>query len=539
MYNVMLVDDDYPVTQLLSETIHWEGLGLRLMGAYENGLSAWEQAQREMPDILITDIGMPRMDGLELSARIRRLSPRVRIAILSCHSEFEYAQQAMRLNVQDYLLKDTLDPEDVEALLRRFKDNMDEEVHSGWEQSRMRHLAVEASGLRKERMIVDFIRQPLFSAEKWVEEAQEYGLLLPGQSCFPVIGYVEGYQTVKRRFASEQTLHFAVGNVLNEVWSELPLQGLHVGYNAKTSILLFTYTPSLKWNIGDEADACLKTIQTTLLQVLKIRMSFVLGAGCDRAESLKQRLALLLDGDSQRFYLQPGEIAKLREGECVSGREELKPDLFAYYDQANTELREALLGSGPSLAGEAADKWMTMIGEKRYPPELVKDWTLKLLLDLKLKLHALHSVRPAYSADSLHKELVDIDALSDLCDWLKGHLERIANLASAGSGASKRAEVAEACRYVSLHLHSRISLDEVAGQLHLNSSYFSRLFKKETGMTLIEYITQRKMDRAKELLDGTKHTAREIGEMLGYDNQSYFIKTFKGYAGITPMEYRK
>lgn len=71
MYNVMLVDDDYPVTQLLSEAIPWEGLGLRLMGSYENGWSAWEQAQREMPDILITDIGMPRMDGLELSARIR------------------------------------------------------------------------------------------------------------------------------------------------------------------------------------------------------------------------------------------------------------------------------------------------------------------------------------------------------------------------------------------------------------------------------------------------------------------------------------
>ena len=81
MYNVMLADDDYPVIELLSETIRWEELGLRLMSTHENGWSAWEQAQRQTPDILITDIGMPKMDGLELSGRIRQLNPAVRIAI--------------------------------------------------------------------------------------------------------------------------------------------------------------------------------------------------------------------------------------------------------------------------------------------------------------------------------------------------------------------------------------------------------------------------------------------------------------------------
>lgn len=99
MYNVMLVDDDYPVIELLSETIPWEEMGLRLMGSYDNGLSAWEFAKTQPPDILITDIGMPRMNGLELSERIREVKPDVRIAILSCHSEFHYAQQAMRLSI--------------------------------------------------------------------------------------------------------------------------------------------------------------------------------------------------------------------------------------------------------------------------------------------------------------------------------------------------------------------------------------------------------------------------------------------------------
>ena len=96
----------------------------------------------------------------------------------------------------------------------------------------------------------------------------------------------------------------------------------------------------------------------------------------------------------------------------------------------------------------------------------------------------------------------------------------------------------EACKYVSLNLGRRISLEEVAARLHLNPSYFSRLFKKETGMTFIEYVTRLKMERAKELLDQTPLSVGEICERLGYDNQSYFIKTFKAHAGSTPLEYR-
>ncbi|MCL6459266.1 MAG: response regulator, partial [Gorillibacterium sp.] len=185
MYSVMLVDDDYPVIELLSEAIQWEALGFRLMGTHENGWTAWEQAQQEMPDILITDIGMPRMNGLELATRIKQLKPSVRIAILSCHNEFQYAQAAMRLNVQDYLLKDALDPKDLVQLLLRFKESMDKETQEGWENSRMKYLFGETRELRKEQSIKNFIHQPLISSEKWRVEVAEYGLFEHGESCLP------------------------------------------------------------------------------------------------------------------------------------------------------------------------------------------------------------------------------------------------------------------------------------------------------------------------------------------------------------------
>jgi two-component system response regulator YesN len=147
-------------------------------------------------------------------------------------------------------------------------------------------------------------------------------------------------------------------------------------------------------------------------------------------------------------------------------------------------------------------------------------------------------VRPDYSAHTLNKEIAELDSLEQLQRWLTEYLHSLALLAGLGAGATVRPEVLEACRYVSLHLDKRISLEEVAEQLYLNPSYFSRMFKKETGENFIEYVNRMKLERAKELLDTTGHPIGKICEMLGYDNQSYFIKIFKAYTGATPVEYR-
>ncbi|WP_067840309.1 helix-turn-helix domain-containing protein [Amphibacillus sediminis] len=106
-------------------------------------------------------------------------------------------------------------------------------------------------------------------------------------------------------------------------------------------------------------------------------------------------------------------------------------------------------------------------------------------------------------------------------------------------GQSTHKEVLEACVYISMHVDRKISLDEIAQKLFLNPSYFSRLFKKEVGITFVEYIKKLKMERAKELLNETQLTIGEISERVGYDGQSYFIKLFKQHEGVTPIEYRR
>lgn len=531
MYNVMLVDDDYPVIELLSEAIDWERLGLRLMGCYENGASAWEHSEKELPDILITDIGMPKMDGLELSARVKERKPSARIVILSCHDEFSYARQAMRLNVQEYLLKETLVPEELASLLQQLKESLDEEKQWDGKQARLHAMEHHTKELRKEQMLKNLIHQPLLSPSIWLQEAREFKLLLKDECCIPVIGHLDSYRKVKHRFASDQTLKFAVANVMNEVLHDQTPIGLHVSYSERKQLLLFTYKPSLKTNIFDSISNSLKIIQSTLVKVLKVQMTFIIGKCCASSEALKDNLNDLVSGSEQRFYLEPGAIVKEQSIPTASH------NLFADYDAARSELREALLAKRAEEVSQVANVWMTRIKGESYPSAAVKDWLLKLMLDLKLQQNSLHWVAAAPSAETWSKDMADIDSFAELQQWLFAYLQSTAGGGEAVA-SSKRSEMKDAHKYISLNLNRRISLEEVAEHLHLNASYFSRLFKKEMGITFIEHVTQMKMERAKELLDQTPLTVGAICEQLGYDNQSYFIKTFKTHTGVTPVEYR-
>lgn len=532
MYKVIMVDDDYPVLELLSEAIDWARLGLSLEGVYENGVEALAAAERALPDILITDIGMPKMDGLELIERLKERKPNLRTAILSCHSEFQYAQRAMKLQVQDYIVKDTLDPQDLEQVLLRFVASLEEEHKLDLEQHQLKKLVDRSRVALKEQWIRNAVNQPLLQEDAWREELASFGLPMEGRAVLPVFGTIDDYRRVQQRFMSDETMRFAVNNVIEEIMMESAAEAVMFPFSVKEWVVLCAFRPNLAVNGYDEVRRLLASIQTALLRSLKISMSFVIGTKSESPAHLKQALSSLAAASGQRFYMERGQIASFSPFIPADG------DLYAYYDGASERFREMVMKRDTLHLKQMIEDWKAFLETSRYSPEIVKDWTLKLLLDIRLKYQSLHYFRVSPSAESLHQDIAEIGSLAELKDWLLEHLLGAAAMAENSRMRTLRKEVIDACQYVSLNLDKRIGLEEIAEHLHLNASYFSRLFKKETGETFIEYVIRTKMERAKELLDQTAHSVAKICEMLGYDNQSYFIKLFKSYTGVTPIDYR-
>ncbi|MEH7081245.1 response regulator [Neobacillus drentensis] len=532
MYKVMLVDDDYPVLELLSQTIEWEHLGVKLQGTYENGGSAFEAALREMPDILITDIGMPKMNGIELTKRLKELNPNLQVVILSCHSEFEFAKQALKLQVQDYIVKDMFDPEDLCGVIKKVKENIDHEKMKSLKQLQLQHMLDKNRENVKERFIRQTINQSQISEKEWLIDANALGLQLDKKGYTATLAFVHDFHLAKEQYLSEDNVTFAINNVLEDLIKESKLDAAPFPLTANEFIIFFPSLQSLKIGSFDDSFGSMKKIQKALKKYLNIDLSFLIGDDCSRLADIKQELSLLLSSKHQSFYMQPGTILKR---ELVQAAKE---DLFSKYDEASSDFRELLLTKDENRIIPIVSKWIHHIEEKNYPPELVKEWLLKLLIDLKIKLQALQLFRQDHAIECLHQEILMSKFLCELRVLLIDYFKSFLYLSNEVYNQTKRTEILDAISYVSMNLEKRVSLEEVAGHLFLNQSYFSRLFKKEMGETFVEYVTKMKITRAKELLEQTTDSVGKICERLGYDNQSYFIKLFKNHVGFTPIEYR-
>ncbi|WML38569.1 response regulator [Neobacillus sp. OS1-2] len=236
MYNVMLVDDDYPVLEFLSEMIDWDGLGLTLQSTHVNGMSALNEAEESMPDILITDIGMPKLNGIELTKKLKEKYPSLLVTILSCHNEFEFAQQALKLNVQEYILKDVLDVNEIIHILRQFVNTLNNEKKNKMNQLQMAQTIEQNKGLMLEGFINKTIHHPIHNPNVWQDEAYLLGFQ-PNQRYMVILCMINQYQSVLHYFQSTDLLNYFIQNVIAEVVEKDGVNAVHGQFEKEKSFL--------------------------------------------------------------------------------------------------------------------------------------------------------------------------------------------------------------------------------------------------------------------------------------------------------------
>ncbi|WP_144940617.1 helix-turn-helix domain-containing protein [Paenibacillus sp. 32O-W] len=529
MLKVMLVDDDIPVLQFLERTIPWDRLQLQLTGMFENGLKAYEHVKQEPPDLLITDIGMPLMDGIQLIRLTKEINPDVMVIILSCHDDFKLAQQAIKLNVHDYLLKETIESETVVRLLEEWlRQQADKEASQAPPAAPLLHSHKQ---IMKEQFIRSTLYNPVWDVEEWLEQARQFSIQLQLRPYMPVLGYIDEYRTARGKFISEENCIFAVENVIEEILK--PHEGTVLfRLSMQEILLLFDSSNSLKVNDFDVVRRSLKQIQFALSKYLKIHLSFVLGDLNASFKPLKDNILTLMKSKEQRFYKEHGSIYKHRPFPYAAD------DLYLHYTAAVEQFQKIVLERKTEDVEAEVDHWLEWIRQNHYNPEVVKEWFLKILLSLQIKFKSMQHFRTLYSQDVLHRIFLDIENIGALRAVVIDFLQEAIAFTSQLFSQPNRMEIWEAQRYVAMNLHRKVTLEEVAKHLHLNPSYFSRLYKKETGENFIEYVIRSKMEKAQELLDQSTRSIDNIADSLGYDNKSYFNKLFKNFSGMSPNDYR-
>ncbi|OXS58753.1 hypothetical protein B1A99_12310 [Cohnella sp. CIP 111063] len=542
MFQLLLVDDERPVVEGLEEIIPWEELSVSQVHTAFSGQDALNVMKKHAIDIVVTDIQMPGMSGIELIKEIERRSPRTKCILLSGHAEFEYAQQAIQSNVIDYLLKPIRSQTLIESVNRA-----QELLKQEWEQIGSYERSVQAlkenMPLLRENLLKELLHGARIGGEEWERKRQTLDIpFVPGDDCSLVLVRMDELGRLEEEHPS--LAEFAIGNIAAEVFSG----GFHT-WNCKVDhgFLIFVVKPTAareeemrQANGEDWIQARKHLLEETASQFqskakhyLKCKVSIVIGDWGTFPGGLKvlyrQTLTSLIKyvGDSEDFFLASMEekrkanslrglhehptVAHLLEvGNWKQAYEKIG-DIFAELNRINVRHREFLMEVYYVIGAAVA---MTAHNNGYLLSEVLGDDDYAALM------------QPSYDS---------VRAFEALAYRVLNKLEArmIADLEG-----NRMSVVQKVHAFIEKNLDSDVSLQSISDHVYLHPVYLSKVYKLETGEGLSEYINRIRMEKACHLLKNSRQKIYEIAESLGYQT-NYFIRVFKRQYGMTPQEYRR
>lgn len=503
LITTILVDDDIAMLRGLERIISWRDEGFEIVGQAENGHDALQLVHGQQVDLIICDITMPGMDGLELTREAKRILPGIKSIVLTCHEEFGFAKEAVAAQADDYLVKYTLTKDELLASLERVKVQIRAEYSSRSQVVRAQR-AIEASRYSLLRRLTTDLLQDSLKTD-FEARAADLGVQLPPAN-YVAIGLFKKEDDPEHRFALLEDSF----SVLDEA-TLLPIDDsmdllLYWGYHTKVQTareLESLFASAL-------GRASLATI--------------ALADGFSGIHDIGRAIAALRELAESAFYMPYGCVLK----DTISFSETEAWDLFA---PIRGDLRTSLNTADQATAQLFLGKLFEEFERARPEPAGVRSVVESILIDIGF---VANDARVPF-----HISFAWFVRLGGYRDQLFETVRAFSSVLSAACSHSPRNDIERAKAYIDNHLAEPIGLGTICELVFMNKSYLSRLFKLETGETFSEYLMRRRVEKAKRLLQFSEKTIDEITEAIGLENANHFYRIFKKVTGTTPGTFRK
>lgn len=531
MYRVMLVEDEALVRNSMAENVAWAEYGFELSAICEDGRQAISKLNIELPDVVITDICMPFMDGLELARYICEHYPSVLVLVLTGFNEFAYAQQAIKLHVYDYILK-PVSLKELGTILFNLRLELDRRYEETQRLVKLKSEALHAAPVLRNKFFYELTAQ---SADpNWaLEAAERNGISFCGDTFAACIAEVDDMPAARSALAgaARELLYFVVFNIAAEIAQTMP--GCFAAQLGGRKTLL-VISGSEEASVNEAAAA----LCTKVIDEVQKNCHFTISIGVGSANF--GLAALALSKQEAEEALGYGFI--LGQGKCIEYASMKKQEALHFGSQIDLDenrIISALRQCEPEAAIAAVKELFSgfrkhFMQYSRCQPYLDRLRVALSGLSREYKAEDDPVILECSLEQQEHWMLADarehalIRACRRLCECSR---------LMAVDPASQCAKQAEA--YIQEHcFDSELSLSDVISNLCVSKSYFSAAFKQHTGLTFVEYLTRLRMEKAKEYLRTTALRTYEIAERVGYCDPHYFSVTFKRYSGKTPKEYR-
>lgn len=533
---VFLVEDEMVIRRGIKNSIDWEKEGYIFCGEASDGELAYPMIIKEKPDILITDIRMPFMDGLELCKLVKKELPNIKILILSGYDEFDYAKEAIRLGVTEYLLKPISSGKLLEALngvsesIRREKEDKDL-VRKYMEEMR------ENTEHEKQKFFEQMIAGNLSMADA-LETGKKYEMSLSAGM----------YNLLLFRFTLGEENRKS-GELLGEAEYAIEKLTERLEYVFEFQRGVEGWAFLLMADNEEQMSERVKELSKDLEEIMKNYSTIAyfggIGQPVARLRELEESFREAERALAARFTMELNRIISvedIRMAQNVDTLDDIEITSFGEIEKTRTMLEKFLNNGVEDEIDEFVDVYINELPEENLKSVLMRQYIIMdayiVMMSFCEKIEGIEGEMQAQS-EELKNSMKTIQTLEEIKNYIRMLLKKIIGVRDTISGR-RYSDIIEIAKdqIRKTYMSDEISLNTVAAEVGMSPSYFSSIFSKEMGKTFVEYLTEIRMDRAKELLMCSSMKTSEIGYEVGYKDPHYFSYIFKKTQNCTPKEFR-
>ena len=533
---VFLVEDEMVIRRGIKNSIDWEKEGYIFCGEASDGELAYPMIIKEKPDILITDIRMPFMDGLELCKLVKKELPNIKILILSGYDEFDYAKEAICLGVTEYLLKPISSGKLLEALngvsesIRREKEDKDL-VRKYMEEMR------ENTEHEKQKFFEQMIAGNLSMADA-LETGKKYEMnLSAGMYNLLLFRFTLGEENRKS------------GELLGEAEYAIEKLTERLEYVFEFQRGVEGWAFLLMADNEEQMSERVKELSKDLEEIMKNYSTIAyfggIGQPVARLRELEESFREAERALAARFTMELNRIISvedIRMAQNVDTLDDIEITSFGEIEKTRTMLEKFLNNGAEDEIDEFVDVYINELPEENLKSVLMRQYIIMdayiVMMSFCEKIEGIEGEMQAQS-EELKNSMKTIQTLEEIKNYIRMLLKKIIGVRDTISGR-RYSDIIEIAKdqIRKTYMSDEISLNTIAAEVGMSPSYFSSIFSKEMGKTFVEYLTEIRMDRAKELLMCSSMKTSEIGYEVGYKDPHYFSYIFKKTQNCTPKEFR-
>ena len=532
LYSVLLVDDEEDVLRVMKKKLPWEELGFEISGMAANGIEALAMAEELQPDVVLTDVQMPYMDGLTLCRQLKESHSGIKVVIFSGFDEFEYAKEAIRAAAEEYILK-PINAADLREIFIRIKKTLDRERDETRNLEKLKEYYEKSLPILQEGFFTALFEGRI--AEKELKEtADSYQVSFSGKYYVVSIFHI-GREGMKKIAGNPTLLGISLKNMAEE---EIPER-------FRFRLQIYSGEVVLVTELSDESQLrdltdILGKFAAHATRLFNCPVTAGIGTVCESPLGLKASFESARDAVSYRRIYGASRAISMNE---------VKREMIPDGGEKLTELSVSAILKAIRLGSETElNDAISEYEKKLFSSDIGASAYRVLILELvcavgRFAIESGIRVEKAFDYAGHEKDIFELFRFLDdrdrLEDWIREVCLELRKNLKESRKKNTLSFVTQAETFIAENYSTPdLGVDEVCRHLNISSAYFSSIFKKETGKTFVTYLTDIRMEKAAEMLIAGNEKTYIVAEAVGFTDPNYFSYVFKKQYGVSPSKYR-